>query len=368
MKKMIAMMLAVMIFLTSCASSDGGNASSPGSTPAPTEKPTPEPTAEPTPEPTPVPNYKAGDTVTLGDWEVTLVGCEITDGVQNGTYTVFKADEGNRYVVVTLTVKNIGTKAASFLPSFSMGDDVRAKLLYQGEYEFSATNLLGHSDELHDKRLNPLSSTNGLIAFQIAEDAAAADELVLTLSMGSDIVKFDLGGDASASATGAEGGLELAAVSGAASVQDPEAAPEPEVTPESEVTPMPEVTPEPQVTPMPEVTPEPEVTPAPEAQNGEELPANFSEWVPYNTSDWGLIVTNIQNGNVICYNGQYWASPEYANSIANEEVVYFHDISEDDGQDTQAPNRYGLLDLDLSEWLEGNDSDDSGSYDLDGVQ
>ena len=295
MKKMIMIMLAAMVFLTSCAASDEGNASTPaqGTTPSastaePTVEPTPEPTAEPTPEPTPVPNNKAGDTVMLGNWEITLVGCEITEGVQNGAYTVFKADEGNRYVVVTLTVKNTGTTSDRFLPSFSMGDGVRAKLLYQGEYEFSATNLLGHSDELHDKSLNPLSSVEGLIAFQIAEDAAVADELVLTLSEGSESVKYDLGGDASAAVTGAEGDLELAGVS----------EPMPTAAHEPEVTPVPEAVHEPEVTPVPEVAS------VPETQNGEQLPANFSEWVPYNTSDWGLTVTNIMNGNVICYNGQ----------------------------------------------------------------
>ena len=194
MKKVIAIMLAAMVCLTSCAASDGGNASTPGQGTG-TSTSTPAPTAEPTPEPTPVPNNKAGDTVTLGDWEITLVGCEITEKIQSGAYSSFKADDGNRYVVVRLTIKNTGTTAGRFLPMVSMGSSVRAKLLYQGEYEFSATNLLGHSEELHDKSLNPLSSAEGVIAFQIAEDAAVADELMLVLSAGSDSVKFDLGGE-----------------------------------------------------------------------------------------------------------------------------------------------------------------------------
>ena len=51
--------------------------------------------------------------------------------------------------------------------------------------------------------------------------------------------------------------------------------------------------------------------------------------------------------------------------IANESVVYEHDIAED----AEVSNRYGLLDLDLSELLDGDDdSTNQDSYDLDGIQ
>lgn len=72
--------------------------------------------------------------------------------------------------------------------------------------------------------------------------------------------------------------------------------------------------------------------PAPETQedqNAEQLPANFSEWVPYNTSDMEQLAQNLADGKVVYYNGQYWASPEYTNRIVNEIVVYEHDISQD---------------------------------------
>lgn len=100
--------------------------------------------------------------------------------------------------MVTLSVKNTTTAADTFLPSFSKRNDVRAKLLYQTEYEFSATNMLGHSDELHDTTLNPLSSIEGLIAFQIVEEEAVPEELELVLSQGKESVTYRLGGEAAA--------------------------------------------------------------------------------------------------------------------------------------------------------------------------
>ena len=67
----------------------------------------------------------------------------------------------------------------------------------------------------------------------------------------------------------------------------------------------------------------------PASSNSEQLPANFTEWVPYNTSDMETLEQNLANGNVIYYNGQYWASPKYTNMLTNEIIVYQHDISQD---------------------------------------
>lgn len=44
---------------------------------------------------------------------------------------------------------------------------------------------------------------------------------------------------------------------------------------------------------------------------------DYSDWVPYTTSDLELLTENILNGNVVYFNGQYLASPEYVKSIEN---------------------------------------------------
>lgn len=52
-------------------------------------------------------------------------------------------------------------------------------------------------------------------------------------------------------------------------------------------------------------------------------------WVPYSTGDAATLLKYLASGDVVEYNGQYWASPELVNMMANEEVVYIHDIAND---------------------------------------
>ncbi len=42
-------------------------------------------------------------------------------------------------------------------------------------------------------------------------------------------------------------------------------------------------------------------------------------------------MSNLANGNVVYYAGKYWATPEYASILANENVVWEHDIAKDGG-------------------------------------
>jgi len=54
-----------------------------------------------------------------------------------------------------------------------------------------------------------------------------------------------------------------------------------------------------------------------------------TEWTPFYTDNIEDLAKLILNGDVVYYNGQYWASPEYTTSLSNEEVVYYHDVSQD---------------------------------------
>ena len=117
--------------------------------------------------------YNIGDTVNIDDWEITVNSVEALDKVPNKIYgtveTYFSPEEGNKYVVFNVTVKNIATDSSTFLPIAALGDYVKVKVEYQG-YEFASTNLLGHADELHQSGLNPLSSKTGILAFDIADE------------------------------------------------------------------------------------------------------------------------------------------------------------------------------------------------------
>lgn len=239
--------------------------------------------------------------------------------------------------------------------------------------------MLGHSDELHDKTLNPLSSAEGLIAFQVADEAAVLEELELELSRGKESVTYRLDGEAVSdtamntleSASLSDQETELAQGTEPAPVPEQEAEPpqsaEPAVASSQgsevaqDVKPTSSTAKESEPSePTVLSTSEPAIQPEGQtAQAGENLPADFTEWVPYSTTDLQLLLDNIAKGNVILYNGIYWASPTYANSLANEVVVYQNDIA----GEVKPSNRFNLADVDITGLYDEN----SGSGDLDGI-
>lgn len=137
--------------------------------------------------------FAVGDTVSLGEWEITLDAYEVVDSIA-WNYGTFTPDEGDKYVVAHLTVRNNGTNADTFLPTYPISfEDVVAKILYQDTYEFTASRLLGYDADIHDHTINPLSTNTGIVAFSVVEDAALADGLILNLSLGLDDINFALG-------------------------------------------------------------------------------------------------------------------------------------------------------------------------------
>ena len=131
-----------------------------------------------------------GEASTLGNWSITATAAQSVDSIPDG-YGTFSPDDGNKYFVVSLSVTNNGKTAGTFLPSFSMGTDVQAKIVYGDGYQFSATHLLGYSKTLHDQTLNPLSTKDGDIAFEIPDNvASASDELILQLKSGNSVVNI----------------------------------------------------------------------------------------------------------------------------------------------------------------------------------
>lgn len=114
--------------------------------------------------------YNIGDTIQTDNWEITVNSAEAAEKIEND-FGAYKPDDGNKYIVINVTAKNLGTDANTFLPSFGLASNIGAKLKYK-EYEFSGTNLLGYDEDLHDTHLNPLSSKTGVMAFSVAEEVA----------------------------------------------------------------------------------------------------------------------------------------------------------------------------------------------------
>lgn len=197
-KKIFALCVAACLILSACgaesgesssASSDTSGSSSQENTSASTSADVSSVENETESE---VSELQIGDTAELGDWSISVTGFELTTKIDNG-YTYFSPGEGNQYGVVSVTVTNNGTEADSFLPSFGFGDDVTAKIYYNGQYEYSSTQLLAYDKDLHDEFLNPLSSASGIIAFELPDAVANGSEsLNITFSAGTPSVAFSL--------------------------------------------------------------------------------------------------------------------------------------------------------------------------------
>lgn len=131
-----------------------------------------------------------GQTATIDCWDITVSQMQILDAVSNG-YGQFEPGEGNKYLLISLSAANNGKESASFLPSFSMTDDIRAKLIYGDGYEFDQTNLLGYDRSLLDSVVNPLSSVEGDMAFEIPNTVAeSTDKIILEFVCGNEQLDF----------------------------------------------------------------------------------------------------------------------------------------------------------------------------------
>ena len=119
---------------------------------------------------------------------------EATKKIATSAYTSFNSDEGSTYVVITLSVKNVGTSAGTLISTYSIERDAAtAKIYYKGEYEYTGTNLLGYSEDIHDNQLNPLESKTGVLAFSLPDEAAESSDLTFVLSAGKTSYTFLLG-------------------------------------------------------------------------------------------------------------------------------------------------------------------------------
>lgn len=187
---LLALCLSACCVLSACAGD--ANSSAPANSAqqsAPVES-----TAAPTPSETPAESstFKVGETATLGGWDISVTGFELSGRIDNG-YSYFDPGEGNQFGIVSVSVTNQGTEAGSFLPTVGFGDDVTVKIIYNSQYEYSSTQLLAYDQDLHDEFLNPLSSASGVIAFELPDAVAnGAEGMVVKFTSGGDSVEFTI--------------------------------------------------------------------------------------------------------------------------------------------------------------------------------
>lgn len=168
--------------LTGC-----GNAPA-GTTEVTTEAPTTEVTTEAAPE---VKESAVGDTVTLGDWDITLDSFKVAGQIKSDD-RIYKAREGKKLVIAKITVKNNGKEENEFLKKFVYsGKDIVSQVVYETE-EFSGTDLLGYKKNLFGKKVKPSSTLSGVAAYEVPTKTAKSEGLKLVFSIGDEAVSYVL--------------------------------------------------------------------------------------------------------------------------------------------------------------------------------
>ena len=129
-------------------------------------------------------------TAVLEDLEITLQSIIITKELQLMHFSLFKAEEGYKYVVVNLELKNIGENLNVFLPISIFNEEKTATLVYSRRRQFKSMLLLILPGDLHGKRIEPQTSTEGFIVFRVEEDALLGN-FELSITNAENVIVFN---------------------------------------------------------------------------------------------------------------------------------------------------------------------------------
>ena len=138
-------------------------------------------------------SYSLGDSIILNDIEITVESYEISDKITLDHGSFSPSDDGNVFLVVHMALKNSGKTAQTIFKLVTLNTDIRLAVIYDGEYEYISSNLLGYDDDLSNTNLNPLTSKTGVKVFEIASEVAdSSKSLALKIYQDKTEFIFDL--------------------------------------------------------------------------------------------------------------------------------------------------------------------------------
>ncbi len=129
--------------------------------------------------------FSIGDVVKLNDWNVTVNSFEFVDILQED-FARYEPDEGNKFAVIHMTIKNVGSTEQTFLERYSFEDN-DAKLIYDGQYEFSIKELLSYGPDLRSCTMNPLAEKTGVIVFEVVKELTESDKPLVLKIMNNNV-------------------------------------------------------------------------------------------------------------------------------------------------------------------------------------
>ena len=183
-RKLVLFTICTALLFTGCSAGKLAKTVKDVTDSATSSKETPEPTPAGTPEPK-VTKLALGKKGTIGDWKVCVKKADIKTQIKNGSYRYFEPSKGNKFVLLTMTVKNNGKKEEEFLPRVGYEDTlIMATLCYKDDYEYKPTELLSYDKDLTTKKITPLTTKKGVIAFEVPKNVAKAKKK-LTVKIGT---------------------------------------------------------------------------------------------------------------------------------------------------------------------------------------
>lgn len=193
-KKVLLLFTCTTLLMAGCAGSKIANTVDKISDSISSEQ---KPTAAPTPVSTPGPKetkVALGKKGTAGDWKIGVKSVSVKTKINNGKYRQYKPGKGKSFVVISLSAKNNGEKMTEFLPRIGMVDKaVTATLIYQDKYEYSPTELLSYDKDLTTKKIQPLATESGIIAFEVPKKVAKQKKkMKLKIGLKKDYLIYDL--------------------------------------------------------------------------------------------------------------------------------------------------------------------------------
>ena len=193
-KKALLLFTCAALLMTGCSGSklaDAVNEISDSVSKEQTTTPAPTPVSTPEPKETKVALGKKG---TVGDWKIKVKKASVKTKITNGKYRQYNPGKGKSFVVISLSAENKGEKMTEFLPRVGYANKmVTATLLYQDKYEYSPTELLSYDKDMTTKKIQPLSTESGIIAFEVPKKVAKQmKKIKLKIGMKTDYLIYDL--------------------------------------------------------------------------------------------------------------------------------------------------------------------------------
>ena len=197
-KKSIILLTCAMLFITGCSSStisetvnETIHKVSEQVSEEPAQTTLPKPTSTPGPKETKVALGKKGK---VGDWKIGANKASVKKKITNGKYHYFEAKKGNTFVIISLSVRNNGKQAETFLPRVGYENTmIQAVLYYKDKYEYVASELFSYDKDLVGTSIQPLDTEKGIIAFEVPKKVAKSKKnLKLKIGTKNEYLVFSL--------------------------------------------------------------------------------------------------------------------------------------------------------------------------------